>query len=147
MIKSFILALVLTQSIFVSLAMAGSQFYKCNVNGTILYQEVPCQSHEVRRPPTVEELNAARQKQLTQGKENQKSQPLTGHQFDSPGTFEKERENIPVTPTSSFKCDGRKFCSQMTSCSEAKYFLSNCPGVKMDGNGDGTPCEKQWCRP
>ena len=24
--------------------------------------------------------------------------------------------------------------------------LKNCPGVKMDGNGDGVPCEKQWCR-
>ncbi|MEF9948061.1 MAG: excalibur calcium-binding domain-containing protein [Comamonas sp.] len=34
----------------------------------------------------------------------------------------------------------------MTSCEEATYFLRNCPGAKMDGNGDGVPCEKQWCR-
>jgi hypothetical protein len=33
----------------------------------------------------------------------------------------------------------------MTSCDEARYFLANCPGVKMDGNGDGIPCEQQWC--
>jgi hypothetical protein len=33
----------------------------------------------------------------------------------------------------------------MRSCAEAKYFLANCPGVKMDGNRDGTPCEQQWC--
>jgi len=45
-----------------------------------------------------------------------------------------------------FKCDGRIYCSQMTSCEEAKFFLQNCPGVKMDGNGDGVPCEKQWCK-
>jgi hypothetical protein len=45
-----------------------------------------------------------------------------------------------------FKCDGRTYCSQMTSCAEANYFLKNCPGVKMDGNNDGIPCEKQWCR-
>lgn len=50
------------------------------------------------------------------------------------------------SPTSSFSCDGRKYCSQMTSCQEATYFLKNCPGVKMDGNNDGVPCEQQWCR-
>ena len=51
-----------------------------------------------------------------------------------------------------YRCDGRTYCSQMTSCAEAKYFLKNCPGVKMDGSGpgrggpgDGVPCEKQWC--
>lgn len=49
-------------------------------------------------------------------------------------------------PSGSFSCDGRKYCSQMTSCQEATYFLKNCPGVKMDGNNDGVPCEQQWCR-
>jgi hypothetical protein len=44
-----------------------------------------------------------------------------------------------------FKCDGRLYCSQMTSCEEATFFLRNCPGVLMDGNNDGIPCEKQWC--
>ena len=42
-------------------------------------------------------------------------------------------------------CDGRQYCSQMTSCGEARYFLKNCPGVKMDGNHDGVPCQEQWC--
>jgi cold shock CspA family protein len=44
-----------------------------------------------------------------------------------------------------FRCDGRTMCSQMTSCQEATLFLQNCPGMKMDGNGDGVPCEQQWC--
>ncbi len=44
-----------------------------------------------------------------------------------------------------FKCDGRNMCSQMTSCREATLFLQNCPGMQMDGNGDGIPCEQQWC--
>jgi len=44
-----------------------------------------------------------------------------------------------------FRCDGRTYCSQMTSCTEASWFLKNCPGVKMDGNRDGVPCERQWC--
>lgn len=48
-------------------------------------------------------------------------------------------------PVSRFSCDGRTHCSQMTSCAEATFFLQHCPGVKMDGNGDGVPCEMQWC--
>jgi len=41
------------------------------------------------------------------------------------------------------RCDGRVYCSQMTSREEAGFFLANCPGVKMDGGGDGVPCERQ----
>ena len=48
--------------------------------------------------------------------------------------------------SSQFRCDGRTHCSQMTSCAEATYFLQNCPGTKMDGNNDGVPCERQWCK-
>jgi hypothetical protein len=50
-----------------------------------------------------------------------------------------------VAPASLFKCDGRTRCTQMTSCAEATFFLKNCPGVKMDGDNDGIPCEQQWC--
>jgi len=46
---------------------------------------------------------------------------------------------------STFQCDGRRYCSQMTSCEEAKYFLRNCPNTEMDGDHDGVPCESQWC--
>jgi len=49
-------------------------------------------------------------------------------------------------PPARFQCDGRIHCSQMTSCAEATFFLKNCPGVKMDGDRDGVPCEEQWCK-
>jgi cold shock CspA family protein len=52
---------------------------------------------------------------------------------------------VPVVRPAGFTCDGRQHCSQMTSCNEAKLFLKNCPGVQMDGDGDGVPCEQQWC--
>jgi hypothetical protein len=52
----------------------------------------------------------------------------------------------PAAAVAQYKCDGRTYCSQMTSCEEATYFLRNCPGVKMDGDNDGVPCEEQWCR-
>jgi hypothetical protein len=47
---------------------------------------------------------------------------------------------------SPFTCDGRTHCSEMKSCEEATYFLRNCPGVQMDGDNDGVPCERQWCQ-
>jgi cold shock CspA family protein len=48
-------------------------------------------------------------------------------------------------PEVRFQCDGRQHCSQMSSCEEATFFLQNCPTVKMDGDGDGVPCEQQHC--
>lgn len=55
---------------------------------------------------------------------------------------------VPVkmeSPAASFHCDGRKYCSQMTSCAEATYFLNRCPYTQMDGDHDGVACERQWC--
>jgi hypothetical protein len=49
-------------------------------------------------------------------------------------------------PEPLFQCDGRTHCSHMHSCEEALYFLNNCPDTQMDGDNDGVPCERQWCR-
>lgn len=57
--------------------------------------------------------------------------------------FEPAQQAQPAP--SRFNCDGRKYCSQMISCKEAKFFLKNCPDTEMDGNHDGVPCEQQWC--
>lgn len=63
-----------------------------------------------------------------------------------PVTSATRRAQVAVgTVANPYRCDGRSLCSQMTSCAEATWFLQNCPGVKMDGNRDGVPCEKQWC--
>jgi len=44
-----------------------------------------------------------------------------------------------------YSCQGKQYCSQMTSCKEACFYLKNCPDVKIDGDNDGVPCETQWC--
>lgn len=44
-----------------------------------------------------------------------------------------------------FQCAGKTRCNEMTSCDEAMFYLSNCPGTISDGDGDGIPCEDQWC--
>ena len=62
----------------------------------------------------------------------------------TPATF---KPNTPsAASASSFRCDGRQHCSQMSSYDEAVFFLRNCPNTKMDGDGDGIPCERQFGR-
>ncbi len=51
----------------------------------------------------------------------------------------------PVYENMGFSCQGKTHCSQMTSCNEAKFYLKNCPNVKIDGDNDGVPCESQLC--
>ncbi|QHJ10567.1 hypothetical protein FX988_00781 [Paraglaciecola mesophila] len=47
----------------------------------------------------------------------------------------------PAPMVMNFRCDGRQYCSQMTSRAEAEYFLAHCPDTRMDGDDDGIPCE------
>jgi len=70
-----------------------------------------------------------------------RNQPISTS--DAPSPLLKRDASIMET---AYRCDGRTYCSQMTSCAEATFFLKNCPGTKMDGNNDGIPCEKQWCK-
>ncbi|MFM6991749.1 MAG: excalibur calcium-binding domain-containing protein, partial [Rhodoferax sp.] len=88
---------------------------------------------------------AERQKRLLQDKENPKASKGQAQTLPAPEPAAKEREVPGSMKRPVFQCDGRRYCQQMTSCAEAKYFLSHCPGVKMDGDGDGIPCEEQWC--
>ncbi len=57
-----------------------------------------------------------------------------------PGSSAKKKD-----ASKRYSCQGKIHCSEMTSCEEAKFYQRNCPGTKMDGDGDGIPCERQWC--
>ena len=43
-------------------------------------------------------------------------------------------------------CGAKRYCSQMVSCDEAKYYFTQCRVKTLDKNGDGVPCEN-LCRP
>jgi hypothetical protein len=131
---------------------AAPPVFKCTSNGAVSYQNSPCPSGEVKAHPSIEQLNAERQKKLSQSGVKPAraaglgagSEVSPGAQTESAGSPAGTRPAAPAG--ASFKCDGRMHCSQMTSCAEAKYFLSHCPVVEMDGDRDGIPCEKQWCK-
>ena len=40
-----------------------------------------------------------------------------------------------------FKCEAKRYCGQMTSCEEARFYLTQCGVRSLDGDGDGIPCE------
>jgi Excalibur calcium-binding domain len=123
----------------------AAEVFKCSIGGTVTYQASPCPSGEARRGPTVEQLNAERQTKLRLSADSAGAQkaPMAGGQ--SPAAALTPAPTPTALRVTTRKCDGRTVCSQMTSCAEAKHFLANCPGTRMDGDGDGTPCEQQWC--
>ena len=158
MFKSSVPAIVFAAMMAPLSLAAAAPVYKCVIKGVVTYQSDPCPSGEARSHPTVEQLNAERKKRLAQPSSGAAAPaaPAPGgqrlpNQTAAPAAPVPGRQQRPAaasptaSPAGSFRCDGRKYCSQMTSCAEAKYFLASCPGVKMDGNGNGTPCEKQWC--
>jgi Excalibur calcium-binding domain len=113
-------------------AVRGAPMNKCVINGSVTYQQAPCPSTQARKDPTLAELNAA---------ERQRRAAAASAAAATP----RGSGPAPSAASTGFACDGRQYCSQMHSCAEAKYFLANCPGVKMDGDHNGIPCEKQWC--
>ena len=43
-------------------------------------------------------------------------------------------------------CGSKRYCKEMTSCEEAKFYLTQCGLSRLDVDGDGLPCEK-LCHP
>jgi endonuclease YncB( thermonuclease family) len=40
-----------------------------------------------------------------------------------------------------YECGAKRYCKEMSSCEEAKYYLEHCNLTRLDGDGDGVPCE------
>jgi endonuclease YncB( thermonuclease family) len=58
-------------------------------------------------------------------------------------------EPVPMTQNAVVRdasCGDKKHCSQMSSCEEARHYLTVCGLKYLDGDRDGTPCEK-LCAP
>lgn len=65
--------------------------------------------------------------------------------MESPPELSVSRKPQSLHQLSDYRCNGKTHCSEMISCEEARFYLKNCPGVEIDGDGDGVPCEGQWC--
>ena len=52
------------------------------------------------------------------------------------------KDNTLNQSPSGFSCRGKRYCREMGSCAEAKFYLRECGLSRLDGDGDGVPCEK-----
>jgi endonuclease YncB( thermonuclease family) len=48
---------------------------------------------------------------------------------------------IDRTQASSLACSGKRYCKDMSSCEEARFYLETCGLKALDRDGDGRPCE------
>ena len=49
--------------------------------------------------------------------------------------------NLSRPTASGFTCGAKRYCREMTSCAEARFYFTQCGRARMDGDGDGIPCE------
>ena len=61
------------------------------------------------------------------------------HPSTLPNVVATSAADHSATPYAS--CGNKKHCSDMSSCEEAKYYLTQCGIKSLDEDGDGTPCE------
>ncbi|AUD59045.1 cold-shock protein [Shewanella sp. Pdp11] len=72
--------------------------------------------------------------------------PVLTNEDTQPMPMYETKSRTQATATPKFQCEaGKTHCSHMSSCDEATFYIQNCPNTQMDGDGDGIPCERQWC--
>jgi endonuclease YncB( thermonuclease family) len=78
--------------------------------------------------------------------------PMAPWDYRHGGKQKKARNTLTASRESSTHqdnnaaCGDKHYCKEMASCEEAKFYLNQCGLTRIDGDGDGTPCEK-LCRP
>ena len=61
------------------------------------------------------------------------------HPSTNPGTVATATADHAAKPNAG--CGNKKHCAEMSSCEEAKFYLTQCGVKSLDGDGDSTPCE------
>ena len=77
--------------------------------------------------------------------------PMAPWDYRHGGKQKKARDTLiaprdpHISPDNNAACGDKHYCREMTSCEEAKFYLTQCGLTRLDGDGDGLPCEK-LCR-
>jgi endonuclease YncB( thermonuclease family) len=56
-----------------------------------------------------------------------------------------QRDSSKSKAVADTQCGSKRYCREMTSCEEAKFYLNQCGRSSLDGNQDGIPCNS-LCR-
>ena len=100
-------------------------------------------------PPDAWEIERNRRIKAIQGRGNRFIEDYAAIFGKATATPTPTKSTAPTTRTASnpdtsgFSCTNKKrYCRDMGSCEEAKFYLVQCGVSTLDGNGDGIPCEK-----
>ena len=62
-----------------------------------------------------------------------------------PWTWRRGRRTAPkIEEVADTQCGSKRYCREMTSCEEAKFYLRQCGRSSLDGDQDGVPCESMY---
>jgi hypothetical protein len=71
---------------------------------------------------------------------NRKTGDYHCHRKAAPRGSESVKRAQPERRTAR-TCGDKRTCGQMDSCAEARHYLTECGIGRLDGDGDGVPCE------
>ncbi len=71
--------------------------------------------------------------------------PWEWRRQDSPPATRPSNRPQANRPVALFRCGAKRTCREMASCEEAKFYLTICGVKRLDGDGNGMPCER-LCR-
>jgi endonuclease YncB( thermonuclease family) len=71
----------------------------------------------------------------------QRVPPWEWRRQDSPSATRPSTRPQANRPVALFRCGAKRTCREMASCEEAKFYLTVCGLKRLDGDGNGIPCE------
>ena len=140
--RLFVSAVLLFSVLFLSLlCSAGYMFYQQHqtekAQSYMALQQQQIAQQRALHGELPEQVLSEETKRQMEGKVHGSVKPREEHITQS---IDKLNGRLPVA-LGKFKCDGRLYCSEMRSYEEALYFHRHCRGTRLDGNGNGKPCE------
>ena len=69
------------------------------------------------------------------------SRPIPPWQYRRGNRAGGQRSAPEQQASGAFFCGSKRYCGEMGSCAEARYYLNQCGLTRLDGDGDGVPCE------
>jgi endonuclease YncB( thermonuclease family) len=68
-----------------------------------------------------------------------------GGKIGSSAESKSTQTPVKATAGGARQCGAKRYCNQMASCEEARFYLTQCGLTRLDRDGDGVPCES-LCR-
>jgi|LGOV01.1.fsa_nt_gb hypothetical protein len=69
-----------------------------------------------------------------------------GHNNKKTGSYHYHggysKPKVKKITSDTYECGKKRYCYEMSSCSEVMYYFNTCSLYRLDGDKDGIPCEK-----